>query len=480
MTPAHLASALALSLLLPACNGGGEPDPRPNWYEDIQPLVAENCRGCHMDGGIANFPMDDYQSTSLFAGLMAENTASRAMPPYPADETDECVMPQGFQHDMRLNQDQIDMFGDWAQLGAPEGAPENAAPYDEFTASELEGVTHTFSLADSDSSWSVSADQTVDDYRCFAFDPELTIDEWMTGITVVPGDNAGLDSIVHHVVLFLDVDGQSGSAAWNPPTLDADGSWKCEGGPGVDNFSVLGVWAPGTQHFETPEDVAMKVPAGSRIIMQMHYHPQGQDNTDSSTTIKLRMQEESPPNKLHMKVYGAAFGEAPGDCAPASCNRLQEGPNDDGQIQFFIPNDAIEHTETFHIPLTVGGGNDEGAVWAVFPHMHIAGVDLLATIEHSDPPAGTPTEECLLQTPRWDFGYQYIYSYATSPLDSPRMYTGDILKLRCTYTNNTDENELLANYIEDDPLIDATDDIVLGEGTLDEMCILFLGVITPN
>src|SRR5262245_42979672 len=43
---------------------------RPNWHQDIAPLVTANCVGCHVEGGIAPFSMASYAQASPWASLM--------------------------------------------------------------------------------------------------------------------------------------------------------------------------------------------------------------------------------------------------------------------------------------------------------------------------------------------------------------------------------------------------------------------------
>mgnify|MGYP000311221619 CR=1 FL=1 len=99
----------------------GEPSVRPNWHEDIAPLVVEHCGGCHVDGGIAPYPLEDYAETSPLAPIMALQAEARLMPPWHAVETDECDPYAAFKHDARLSDEQVQLFRDWADAGAPEG-----------------------------------------------------------------------------------------------------------------------------------------------------------------------------------------------------------------------------------------------------------------------------------------------------------------------------------------------------------------------
>jgi hypothetical protein len=85
--------------------------------------------------------------------------------------------------------------------------------------------------------------------------------------------------------------------------------------------------------------------------------------------------------------------------------------------------------------------------------------------------------ECLVQTPKWDFEWQRIYSYDAEIADLPTIGQGDELHMRCTY-NNTLSNPFVADALEERGLTEPTT-VVLGDETLDEMCLGAFGVLFP-
>ncbi|MCA9697262.1 MAG: hypothetical protein KC431_07040, partial [Myxococcales bacterium] len=64
---------------------------RPNWHQDVAPLVTSACAGCHTEGGIAPFSMDGYQQTSPWAALMADDAEQGLMPPWHAIPSNDCA-----------------------------------------------------------------------------------------------------------------------------------------------------------------------------------------------------------------------------------------------------------------------------------------------------------------------------------------------------------------------------------------------------
>ncbi len=113
-------SSLIVLLLGMACTGGSEPDPTaPTWYQDVAPIVSENCSTCHSAGGIAQtVPMDTYEHVTYLAGFMAEAVATGQMPPFKAQETDDCSYDYPWKYDPRLSEDEISTIVAWADGGA--------------------------------------------------------------------------------------------------------------------------------------------------------------------------------------------------------------------------------------------------------------------------------------------------------------------------------------------------------------------------
>ncbi len=79
-------------LLLTACGADAVPgddstppvgEPAVTYWQDVEPIFYTNCQSCHTAGGIAPFAIDDPETAIVFAPIIAEQTASRLMPPWP-------------------------------------------------------------------------------------------------------------------------------------------------------------------------------------------------------------------------------------------------------------------------------------------------------------------------------------------------------------------------------------------------------------
>ncbi|MEQ1506394.1 MAG: hypothetical protein ABMB14_29470 [Myxococcota bacterium] len=147
---------------------------------------------------------------------------------------------------------------------------------------------------------------------------------------------------------------------------------------------------------------------------------------------------------------------------------LDPGPGDRGSPEFRIPADAGGHTETMRYLIDEGGGSY--GVFMVANHMHRVGSRMRVWIEPAN-----GADVCLLDTPRWDFDWQLLYTYDLDGGRAPIVNDGDTLVLQCTYDNTLSHPGTQVALSEGG--LDQPVDVTLGEGTLDEMCIFGVGVV---
>jgi hypothetical protein len=426
--------------------GDDAPPAEPTWHGDIAPLVAARCQSCHTAGGIAPFALTSYEEAGPVSTLMLGMVERGAMPPWGAGGGD-CEPPRPFVDDPSLSADEVALMKAWVAAGAPEGDPATAAPLPDPGSRHLDGVTHDVVPL---GSWTTSG--TSDQFICLVYDPQLAEDAWLTGIEFLPTDKA----VVHHAAAFKDPTRMSAQLA------GPDGVYECFGGNGIPMGEPLGAYTPGALPFETLAGTATRIPAGSLIVVQIHYHPLGADQpVTDATALALRLTSTSPGARSVFVARGNDF-QAP---------ILQPGPNDRGVVEFRIPADVEGHTETMVIPLDADPDTNV-PVWSVFPHMHYVGTRMKATLLHAD---GSST--CLIDAGRYDFNWQRMYSYAGTIAQMPRVRYGDTLVLECTYDNtlaNPNVQKALAERGLGKPI-----DVYSGEETLDEMCILLVGAAIP-
>ena len=88
----------------------------------------------------------------------------------------------------------------------------------------------------------------------------------MTASQVIPGNR----QIVHHCIVFV-----------RPPD-----------GADVRGVGYLTGYVPGQRSFQLPPGRARKIPAGSKLVFQMHYTPNGTEQ-DDTTQIGMLFTSES-------------------------------------------------------------------------------------------------------------------------------------------------------------------------------------------
>jgi hypothetical protein len=418
---------------------------RPNWHQDIAPLVHGSCAGCHATDGVAPFALETYAQASAWASLMDQAIAAKTMPPWGAHETDECQPEHTWLNDLRLTSEQQQMFADWVAAGTPEGDPALAAPLPQPPSLELADTTV---VLQNPAPFVVGG--SSDSFICMVTDPGNEQDVWITGVQMIP-DNA---QVVHHVLTYIDANATSDSL------VDADGKFPCPGGfVAFNGTTQISTWVPGGVPTETPPGVGFYMPAGSRIISAYHYHPTGAGDEVDQSAVALRWTEDEPELRAYMAVFGAIF----------SGNNVDPKPDDpDGVPKFEIPPNVPDHVES--LTITIPEFVPPIEIFTMGTHMHYIGVDMKIWIERDG------EEHCWIQTPQWNFNWQRLYDIDAPLGQLPTVQGGDVIRLRCTY-NNTLDNPFLAKALAEQGLTEPIT-VGVGESSLEEMCAMLIGVAT--
>jgi mono/diheme cytochrome c family protein len=92
------------------------------WNREISRVVYDRCASCHRPGGTA-FSLMTYKEAQPHADAIKASVISRRMPPWGA------VKGFGsFRNDTGLTQEQVALFAEWVEGGAPRGNNPNALP----------------------------------------------------------------------------------------------------------------------------------------------------------------------------------------------------------------------------------------------------------------------------------------------------------------------------------------------------------------
>jgi hypothetical protein len=450
-----LASSL---VVVAACFTGGpsssnDPDAAigsPTFYKDVLPILQDHCQQCHVQGGIAPFALLTYDDAHANSDAMVADTQGKIMPPWGAQQTSECTTRYGFVGDPSLSANQIATIAAWHTQGDVAGNPSDAPPPNNTVLpTDLPGSP--VELAPT-TPYSLPATQETDYFRCFVLDPQLTAQTYITGFNIKPGNK----TIVHHSLVYAVPAGVTIPTDQSPNPVP--NQYDCFGGPGIPNPELVALWAPGGVPYQYPDGVGHPIAAGTKFIMQIHYHPHANATLDPDTTTFQYTTTSVTPSWTVGTVLLGNY-----DKPVANGTGLEEGT-------FLIPADTNNvvrtmdtSTQKIKLPVSVHA-------LMVAAHMHLVGTNELITMTRANPDASNPASECLLAVPQWSFNWQRGYQYDSPDLNSlPLVSNGDAIKIRCTY-NNTMSNAALAESLTEAGQ-KQTAPVDLGESTTDEMCL---------
>jgi len=252
-----------LLLALPLVAQGAPTNDPVTFNHQIAPIIYRNCSSCHRPGEAAPFPLLSYQDVKKKAKTIVKATASHAMPPWKAE-------PASYSYcdERRLNADQIALIQSWFAQGMPEGEGSEKIEPPKFASGWMLGEPDL--VVEMPTAYQIPADGP-DIYHNMAVPLGLTEDKWVTAIDMRPSARA----VVHHVLYFAD---PSGSAHTKQQGTQPGFSGMRAGGSPIP----LGGWAVGAQPKFYPEGLALRLPKGSDLVVQYHFHPTGKPEAEKS------------------------------------------------------------------------------------------------------------------------------------------------------------------------------------------------------
>lgn len=383
----------------------------PTFSDEVVRIFQRQCQTCHRPGGIAPFSLTTYEDAYKARDEIRDAVRARQMPPWkPVHGFGE------FQHVRRLTAAEMATIDRWVETGAPEGDTKKLpAPLefsDAWTVGEPDVVLtmprYALEAAEGDV------------YRCFVMPTSFKEDRYVSAVEFLPGNR----KMVHHVLTYLDT--TSASVMLEKTAIGA--GYPCFGGPGFQPAGGLGGWAPGAPPTVMTPGVGMLLPAGARVVVQVHYNNHGKEAlSDPGTRMGIRFARETIDKRSR---------------AVPVVNRT-----------FLIPAGAKRHEVT--ASWTVPPYADLHAV-AVSPHMHLLGREMKVTATYPD-----GTVRPLIHIDDWDFHWQGSYLFA-NPIPLP---SGTRIDMTAIF-DNSPESPRQPNR--------PPKDLTWGEGTTDEMAIVFV------
>ena len=320
-----------------------EPHGYITYSKHIAPILNARCVECHRSGEIAPFLLSKYSDTVGWEATIAEVVQEDRMPPWNANPD-----YGHFKNDARLSTDEKQLILKWISNGCPEGNSADLPESPDFVSGWRMPKPDRI-IAVRDEPFTVQATGVVN-YQYLKVDPGFTEDQYVVAAEARPGNSA----VVHHIIAFLILPGQTE----------------------ISLGKMLIGYAPGTSPLIFPEGAAMKVPAGTQIVFEMHYTPNGTEQTDiSHIGLKFVDQSEVKNVVVGLEAVNSKFRIQPGDAAY-----------------------PVEASEKFQEDITL---------LSLTPHMHLRGKSFRYEAVFPD-----GTSEILLDVPKYDFNWQLRYEFA--------------------------------------------------------------------
>ena len=192
------------------------------------------------------------------------------MPPYLPDPTYNHLANAKV-----LTDEEKNIISEWVAAGAPSGDTTQALPPPTYTqtqvitAPDLTGKIPNYTIPN------VGEDL----YQAFIItNPNPTV-KYITQIEVIPGNR----NVVHHVLVYQD--------STNKPVLNDSAypgpGYVSFGGIGSQTAKLIATWVPGSSVYTLPAGMGIKLSAGSRLVVQIHY-PDGSAGQMDSTRVNVK------------------------------------------------------------------------------------------------------------------------------------------------------------------------------------------------
>ena len=370
------------------------------YSNQISRLFQNRCLECHREGQIAPFALTHYDEVVGWADMIEEVVREQRMPPWHAN-------PKfgHFSNENRLTEQEKQLIYTWVKNGCPEGNPDELPPqrpYHEgwFMSQDPDQVIYM-----SDEAVDVKA-SGIEDYRYYVVDPGFKEDRWVKLAECMPGNR----QLVHHIIVYIQ----------SPESKNSN----------IGEHELLVGYAPGTRPFNLPEGWARRIPAGAKLIFEMHYTPIGTAQQDRSKVGLVFVDEKDVTH--HAWTTNAI------------------------NTKIAVPPNAANHQET-----ATRVFSEDVQLLSLFPHMHMRGKAFRYEVTYPD-----GKQEVLLDIPQYDFNWQTSFVLNKSK----RIPKGTKLVCTAVYDNSD------ANLANPDP----SKWVHWGQQTWEEMLIGWHDVAVPR
>ncbi len=393
--------------------------PAQTYTKEVSRIIQQKCQQCHRPNDIAPFALMNFEDASTYAPDIKRVVGERKMPPWkPADEGSA-----PFQDNFNLSAEERRTLLSWVDAGAPKGDDADLPEAAPVNASPWE-------LGEPDLILSMpefTPPRAADTYRCFVLPTGLDETRYVSASQALPGDKRQ----VHHVLLYIDQTGESAKLDGK----DGQPGYSCFGGPGIELTigGLLGGWAPGARTRHLPDGIGQVLPGKSRIVMQVHYHPGGRTAPDQTKVgLWYRAANKVEKRLVNIPLINQTFVLPPGES-----------------------NVVVKASQVVFPFLT-------GKAILIAPHMHLLGRTIKVEVKDAD-----GTVRPMINIEDWDFNWQGFYTFG----EAVKLPAFSTVWLTSSYDNSANNPRNPNNPLKA---------VRWGEGTEDEMCLAFLGVVFDN
>jgi peroxiredoxin/mono/diheme cytochrome c family protein len=321
---------------------------------EVARILQNRCQQCHRPGQIGPMALLTYDDATAWSETIREVIQENRMPPWHAD-------PRygKFSNDRRLDPNEREALLAWIEQGCPKGDDQDLPAAREWVPGWSIGKPDAIYTMKEPFEVPAVGPKNGIEYQYFEVDTGLTEDKWVVRAEAKPGAT----SVVHHIVVFIIAPGHHFV-------------------PKQGNAPVLCGTAPGDMPLMLPPGVGKRVPAGSKLVFQMHYTTNGVAAMDISSV-------------------GVIFAKEPPEQAVATAAVMNP--------QFRIPPGADNYEVQSWFTL-----KEDARILSFMPHLHLRGKDFLYEAVYPD-----GRKETLLSVPHYNFNWQSVYR-CSPPVPLPK------------------------------------------------------------
>ena len=270
-------------------------------------------------------PLVTYAQARARSKAIGQMVRTKKMPPWLADSR-----YGHFANDVSLTAGQIETISMWADNGTPAGDPRDApAPKQWVEGWNIEQPDRVIEMP---KPVEIPARGDVE-YTYQIIPTGFTQDTWVRMSEIRPSSRQH----VHHAVVYI----RPPDSTWlrnaprntpftasslRDPHLQHEAHWT--------DSDMLLVYAPGSAPDQWPEDMAKLIPAGSDLVLQMHYTTNGRAARDQTSVGMVLTKAQPPKRVLTLQLTNDHFEIPPGaeDYRVEAWGTL---PNDATLLSFF-------------------------------------------------------------------------------------------------------------------------------------------------